>query len=230
MFRDADVPGEGQVQLPKSGTRDIAAIHGAQRAQSRKRERRRIQPARRRGMGTERVRQHLKRPLVGGAAQLTVRRHHTYGEPRRRLRAVNAGSLPSGHYLAQRAIGELRRFADQREIEDLPPVAREESPADLLGYAVAAVLVPVRGDDQTLCRAAVAVAHRRVADAVRPRVVGARAHTPAQPLLQTQNQALITGGTPIIELVHVGDKAGAWILVHRKEAACVGVVYAVAHW
>src|SRR5215471_2871739 len=130
-------------------------------------------------MGTERVRQHLKRPLVGGAAQLTVRRNHTYGEPRRRLRAVNAGRLPSGHYLAQRAIGELRRFADEREIEDLPPVARKEA-ANLLRDAVAAVLAPVRGDDQALPRESGTIAHPRVTDAVRPRVIGARAHTPAQ--------------------------------------------------
>src|SRR5262249_40089572 len=204
---DPKISCETQIELPKARSGHIPAIHGAQCAQSRKRECRGINPTRGCGMGTERVRQHLKGPLVVYAAQLTVLRHG-HGEPKSRLRPVDSRCLPSCDHGAKRPISESRCFGDDREIEYMPAIAGEV-PAELPRNAVAAVLAPVRWDYQTAAIPSCPVAVGQVADTMRPGVVGVRAHTTAQPLLQTQNQAVIAGRASIIQLVHVGDEAGA---------------------
>src|SRR5262249_7945347 len=115
-------------------------------------------------------------------------------------------------------IRESRCFGDDREIENMPAIAGEVA-AHLPRNAVAAVLAAVRWDYQTASCASDAVAVGQVADTMRPGVIGVRAHTTAQPLLQRQDEAVIAGRASVVQLVHVGDEACAGILVHGEEPA-----------
>src|SRR5580704_3148749 len=188
MFPYGESSGERNIDIEITRAQQIVGAHVAQSTRGRRGKRIRIDVAINRSNGAVGVRIYLVGALAGGVDVVQSAVHSGEdGEMAAAVRPNNRGELPVSSNPLQRPRRIVRRLKYGGEIEVLPNVNRG---------AVAAIVSPVRG---IVVRTG-QFGGLRIADAMRPSVIGQHGEVAGEPVFRGQNQRVVASRAAVIQV------------------------------